>query len=306
MTMKGQLPGENMSDTAKRNNPLVLPLAVDTLDAAQQATNIHESHYAEADDNQQLGRTGLSTMLVQITATLRNRANTADIDVLNFSLHHLFSRIDYLYRTVLPELLSVSPAPITEESRLDDLLRHQHIWTKLRTIKQTLNRLEPLCHLLGNATECTLDVLDRTSGATSPQQASQAAVSHRGNEQDWLQTLNHERLEQAMTTVMESLSTWQEQYNDLTLIVDHFVHLVPTIPELIQLDETFTILLDCTGAIFGDILPGFQAISEGDDDAVATLLFDLMHQSDQLLAQCDAALEPLHALIAQFALQSNK
>ena len=269
--MKGQLPVENISDTANQQF--------------------------------QLDKSGLATMLAQTAAILQHRANTADIDVLNFSLQHLFNRIDYLYQAVLPELLSVSPAPVTEESRLNDLLRHQHIWTKLRTIKQTLNRLEALCHLLGDATECTLDVLDRTSGVTPPPLAT---ASHRGNEQEWLQTLNRERLEQAMTSVMESLAVWQEQYNDLALFVDHFAHLVPTIPELIQLDEVFTILLDCTGAIFGDILPGFQAISAGDDDAVATLLFDLMHQSDQLLAQCDAALEPLHALIAQFALQSSR
>jgi hypothetical protein len=65
-------------------------------------------------------------------------------------------------------------------------------------------------------------------------------------------------------------------------------------------------MLDSAGAIFGDILPSFQALAAGDDDAVATLLFDLMHQADQLLAQYDAVLEPLHALIEQFALKSNR
>lgn len=92
----------------------------------------------------------------------------------------------------------------------------------------------------------------------------------------------------------------------MTLFVDHFSLFATTIPTLIQIDEAFSIMLDCAGAIFGDILPGFQAVSEGDDDAIATLLFDLVHQSDQLLAQFDAALELLHTLIEQFALKSNR
>ncbi len=251
----------------------------------------------DADESRQLGVVGLSLILGQIATYFQHRTYADDIDVLSFSLRHLFCRIDYLYRTVLPDLLSVSSAPIAEESRFEDLLRHQHIWTKLRTIKYTLNRMEPLCNLLGDATECMLDVLDMTGGATPASEE---------NEQEWMHTLSHERLEQALTAVMESLADWQESYNDLTLLVDHFSHLAPAIPELIQLDEAFTIVLDSAGAIFGDILPSFQALATGDDDAVATLLFDLMHQADQLLAQYDAVLEPLHALIEQFALKSNR
>ena len=302
--MKGHLPSESMSDTAKRKDFAASSFAIHARDEAQSQTGQVVADYGVADEHQQLGMAGLVTILEQVGVIVRNRVNVSDIEVLNFCLLHLFSRIDCLYRAVLPELLSVSAAPISEKSRLDDLLRHQDIWTKLRSIQHTLSRVEPLCHLLDDATECILDVLDRTSGTNSNRR--QAASGGADTEKDWLDALNSERLEQAMTAVMESLSAWQADYNNLTLLADHFSHLVSAIPELIQLDEMFTIVLDCTGAIFGDILPGFQAISLGDDDAVATLLFDLMHQSDQLLAQCDAALEPLQALIAQFALQSNR
>jgi hypothetical protein len=304
--MKGQLPRENSGGNEKLDNMTFSPFSVNTLASERYKEERADARNEEADDGHQLGVAGLSLILGQVGTYFQNRTYADDIDVLSFSLYHLFCRIDYLYRTVLPDLLSVSSAPITEESSFEDLLRHQHIWTKLRTIKYTLNRLEPLCNLLGDATECMLDVLDMTGGATSVYKKSKPTPLSEESEQEWMHTLSRERLEQALIAVMESLAVWQESYNDLTLLVDHFSYLVPAVPELILLDEAFTIVLDSAGAIFGDILPSFQALSAGDDDAVATLLFDLMHQADQLLAQYDAVLEPLHALIEQFALKSNR
>ena len=304
--MKSQLPGENSSSNEKLNTLTFSPFAANTLAGGRHKEERAETGVEDADEGHQLGVAGLSLILGQVGTYFQNRTYADDIDVLSFSLYHLFCRVDYLYRTVLPDLLSVSSAPIAEESRFEDLLRHQHIWTKLRTIKYTLNRLEPLCNLLGDATECMLDVLDMTGGTTPVQKKTMSTPSSEESEQEWMHTLSHERLEQALTAVMESLAVWQESYNDLPLLVDHFSHLSPAVPELILVDEAFTIVLDSAGAIFGDILPSFQALSAGDDDAVATLLFDLMHQADQLLAQYDAVLEPLHALIEQFALKSNR
>src|ERR1700730_15958035 len=163
--------------------------------------------------------------------------------------------------------------------------------------------MEPLCNLLSDATECILDALDMTSETIhSPQHIPDDATvpwhvnAARDSEQDWVQSLNQERWEQALTAVTESLGQWQQSYNQLALFMDQFAHVAST-PPLIQLDEVFNILLDSAAGIFGAILPGFHAIAVGDDDAVATLLFDLMHQADQLLLQFDAALEPLQALI---------
>ncbi|HLQ30696.1 MAG TPA: hypothetical protein VK140_15795 [Ktedonobacteraceae bacterium] len=261
----------------------------------------------------------IAVILGQMVAYFNGRANVEDTDVLTFSLHHLFCRVDYLYRTALPELMSVTPsAPsasstVAAQTLLEELLRHQHIWTKLRAIRHTLNRMEPLCTLLSDATECILDALDMTSETlhSSHDIPDDATVpwpvkSARDSEQDWVQSLNQERWEQALTAVTESLGQWQQSYNQLALIINHFALVASTFPSLIQLDEVFNILLDSAAAIFGDILPGFQAISVGDDDAVATLLFDLMHQADQLLLQFDAALEPLQALTEYFALKTNR
>ena len=78
---------------------------------------------------------GLSVILGQMVAYFRNRVNVDDLDVLNFSLHHLFCRIDYLYITALPELLSSSILAVTEQALSDDLACRQNIWSKLRDIK---------------------------------------------------------------------------------------------------------------------------------------------------------------------------
>src|SRR5712692_266425 len=100
-----------------------------------------------------VGAAGLSVLLGQVVTYFSGRAQADDLDVLSFSLHHLFCGVDYVYRTALPELMSVSPTVSIEpaEMEIDDLLRQQHIWTKLRAMKHTMNRLEPLCNLLNDA-----------------------------------------------------------------------------------------------------------------------------------------------------------
>jgi len=260
--------------------------------------------------------TGLSVILEQMVAYFSNRANVDDLDVLNFSLHHLFCRIDYMYRTALPELLNGATAPLTEQTLTDDLSLRQNTWSKLRAIKHIINLLEPLCNLLVDATRCLLEALDLTGhmAGASPATTDENTIPRlaavvQSEEQNWLQPLNQEDWEQALTTLIESLSSWQQSYSQLAHFVNHFAYVLPAIPSLTQLDEIFNIVLDSTGTIFGDILPGFQAILVGqvvDDATVATLLFDLMQQTDQLLLQFDAALEPLHTLIEHFALMFHK
>ena len=256
---------------------------------------------------------GLSGILGQMVAYFRNRVNVDDLDVLNFSLHHLFCRIDYLYLTALPELLNSSLPAVTEQAFSDDLACRQHIWSKLRDIKHIINRLEPLCNLLVDATRCILEAFDSTGHMAGVPKRSPVTTDEntlprltamvQSEEQEWQQPLNQEHWEQALTALIMCLSTWQQSYSQLAHFIDHFAYVLPTIPSLTQLDEVFNILLDSAGTIFGELLP--KAISAGqmvDDAGVATLLFDLMQQTDQLLLQFDTALEPLHALIEHFTL----
>lgn len=107
-------------------------------------------------------------------------------------------------------------------------------------------------------------------------------------------------------TITEQLGCWQGSYNECTPFAGQFGNIIASIPALVHLDGAFNVLLDCAGAIFGDMLPSSQAISVSDDDAVVTLLFDLMQQSDQMLVQFDTMLEPLHALLEYFAPGTNR
>jgi hypothetical protein len=267
-------------------------------------TDEHEDTHADL----AAGVDGLSATLGHMAAYFSGRANADDMDILSFSLYHLFCCVDSLYRTALPELLNSTTATTSEHSLTDDLLHRQFSWSKLRAIQHTTRRMEALCNLLSDATRCILDALDSTSedGTSAEHTVLQPGALAQEDEQDWLQALNAEDWSEAIGILTESLGYWQQSYSQLALFSKYFAAVIPTVSLLVQLDEVFNALLDNSGAIFGDILPGFEAISVGDDDAVATLLFDLMHQVDQLLGQFDAALESLHTLIEHFALISNR
>ena len=258
---------------------------------------------------------GLSVILGQMVRYFGNRVDVEDLDVLNFSLYHLFCRIDYLYLTALPELLSTGPAAI-EQTFTDDLECRQNIWSKLRDIKHIINRLEPLCNLLVDATRCILEALDSKDSMAGVRGRSPATIDEntlprltamvQSEEQDWQHPLKREHREQALTALRARLSTWQQSYSQLAHFVDNFAYVLPAIPSVAQLDEVFNILLKSAGTIFREILPEAISASEADAAAGATLLFDLMQQADQLLLQFDTALEPLHALIEHFALMFHR
>lgn len=252
-----------------------------------------------SDQSRVAGAAGLAVILGQVVAYFSGRAQVDDMDGLGFSLHHLFCRIDMLYRVTLPNALNGSTPSGERERSVEEFIQDQRIWTNLRAIKHALERMEPLCHLLSQATESMLDALDGSQHRTARTPIVGMA------EQDWLHSLNtlsQERWEMALVAITESLEQWQESHSHLIPFATQFINVAASIQSLPQLDSAFTIILDSAGAMFGDILPGFQAIAAEDDEAVATLLFDLLQQSDQLLAQCDRLVEPLQALIEYFAL----
>src|SRR5579863_2119924 len=100
-----------------------------------------------------VGAAGLSVILGQLVAYFTGRAGADDMEVLNFSLPHLFCRIDYLYCSSLPELMQAKTIGQSEPPLPGEILRRQHTWNTLRAIKGAINRMEPLCQLLNNAVE---------------------------------------------------------------------------------------------------------------------------------------------------------
>ena len=238
---------------------------------------------------------GLAIILGQLVAYFTNRAQIDDLDVLSFSLHHLFCRVDFLYTNALPALASwtatIQGRPVSPDAR-------QHIWTQLQTINRTLDRMEPLCHLLSDSAECILESFDLTSAMIPlPQEEEEA-----NNEKGWLQLTDPERWEQAFSAVTQHLLSWQQNHTALPAFTSQFARLLPTIPTLPELDDAFATILDNAGAIFGDILPGFRALLASDESMVAALLYDLMQQSDQLLLKFETTLEPMTALIKSYAI----
>ena len=182
--------------------------------------------------------------------------------------------------------------------------------------------MEPLSHLLSDATERILDTFDMgnetgemqaraanpageqkqaSPSAEASEQIAQVSQAGQSEERSWQTGVGQERWERAYAAITTGLLSWQEQHHRLAPFTLQFAHLLPIAPSITRLDGTFATLLDSAGAIFGDILPGFRALSSTDEAAIAALLFDLMQQSDQLLVQFEATLEPLTGLIRQFS-----
>jgi hypothetical protein len=238
---------------------------------------------------------GLAIILGQLVTYFTNRAQIDDLDVLSFSLHHLFCRVDFLYNNALPALAGWTA---TAQGRSVPPDARQHIWTQLQTINRTLDRMEPLCHLLSDSTECILESFDLSSEMIPLPQEEEEASSEKG----WLQIADPERWEQAFSAVTQHLLSWQQSHTSLPAFTSQFARLLPTIPTLPELDDAFATILDNAGAIFGDILPGFRTLLSSDESMVAALLYDLMQQSDQLLVKFETTLEPMTALIKAYAI----
>ena len=263
--------------------------------------------------------TELTTMLKQIEAYFIRQARSHDLEAISFSLRHLFSRVDFLYRQALPNLEQWTIHTPEEKGR--ETFLHQQIWLHLQTVNRTLDRMAPLCHLLSDVIECLLDTLD--------------------NEEIWLRTFEEEETlllqqvqeptkklevpptarltkavsepapnegeiwEHSVATLMDRLLIWQEQHHKLASFLQQFARPTLATNSLNELDTAFAILLDSAGAIFGDILPNFRLVGPDDKEEISALLFDLMQQSDQMLVQFEVTLEPLTSLLRHFSAVSE-
>jgi len=274
---------------------------------------------------------GIAVLIRQVLACLGSSTYTDDMDALGFSLHHLFLRVDFLYRDALPGLEANTATTITmgleqDLSLQDTLIHRQRIWSQLHAIGRTLNRLEPICHLLSDAIEGIFDTLDAASDVFSFRvgTGSLADISAAGFAQERTrgygyaiptEPVDDERWDSAFSTVFQSLKSWQQSYRACTPFSIQFSDLNEAtgglaVPEkdhsqevpLDRLDAAFATLLDNACVIFGDILPAFRTSAANDYEGTATLLFDLIQQSDHLLLQLDATLEFLDGLIEDFRL----
>lgn len=258
----------------------------------------------------------LNLVLKEIAAYFSKRASHHDLESISFSLRHLFSRVDFLYRQALPELGKWS----AHKEKGKETFLHQQTWLHLQTINRTLDRMAPLCHLLSDVIECLLDTLDneevwvRTFEEEETlllqqvhpfEKQEYSSHARSAEEQKKSDTIDPETWGRAVTMLMDRLLLWQEQHHKLTPFQKQFSQPGLTIQKLEMLDSAFAMLLDSAGAIFGDILPNFRLVGREEREEISALLFDLMQQSDQMLAQFEITLEPLTSLLRHFGALSE-
>ncbi|MBV9229543.1 MAG: hypothetical protein JOZ18_09545 [Chloroflexi bacterium] len=240
------------------------------------------------------GTVGLASIFERLRAYLGARADAQDIEILSFSLHHLFCSIDILFQRALTQL-TASTSQVREPQK--DLRALYSGWVYLRQITCLLERIEALCQLLNGAATSILTALNATS---SMAKIADAQTVDLGNEQNWYHSAAQEQWGQVAAIITECLSNWLECHESHLSFTTRFANLAAIIPALTHTDSAFDLLLENVCAIFGDVLQDFQAIALGDDEATATLLLDLMQKADQLLYQINILLGALHELIKQY------
>ena len=225
----------------------------------------------------------LLLLLQRLPDYFRGRAERDDIETLVFCLHRLYNCIDTLYLHTLPNLTDLT----SQRHNAHTIFAHRHaLWEQLQAILLLLERIESHCHLLLSTTTGVLATLDTTEDAAF---STEAPTTYVGTEQ-W---------QRAYEVLSLALHSWQEQHKAHLTFTTAFAS--TSVASLISIDTAFALLFDSANAIFGDIIPDIQLVAQGDDEVVATLLFDLIQQNDLLLIQISKLVEPLQQLMKYYA-----
>ncbi len=228
---------------------------------------------------------GLLLLLQRLPDYFRGRAEREDIETLVFCLHRLYNCIDTLYQHLLPALTHLT----TQKHVTHASLAYRHaLWEQLQSVLLLLERIESHCHLLLSTTTCVLATLDTTEDAAF---STEAPTTYVGTEQ-W---------QHAYETLSLALHGWQEHHKTHLRFATAFS--ATPIQSLVSIDTAFALLFDSANAIFGDIIPDIQLVAQGDDEVVATLLFDLMQQNDLFLMQVNKLVGPLQQLMKYYVVK---
>lgn len=224
---------------------------------------------------------GLQLLLQRLPDYFQGRADHDDIETLVFCLHRLYNCIDTLYQHTLPALTR-----LTTVRPMSNTFTHRHaIWEQLQAVLLLLERIESHCHLLLSTTTSILATLDTTEEVSLNVNVPTSAET--------------EQWQQAYEILSTALNVWQEQQKTYLAFATTFAHTSGA--SLAHIDTSLAMLFDSANAIFGDIIPDIQLVAQGDDEVVATLLFDLMQQNDLLLLQINKLVEPLQQVTKHYA-----
>ena len=223
----------------------------------------------------------LLLLLQRLPDYFRGRAERDDIETLVFCLHRLYNCIDTLYQHTLPVLTH-----LTIQRHSHTFAQRHALWEQLQAILLLLERIESHCHLLLSTTTSVLATLDTTEDTVF---STEVPTTYVGTAQ-W---------QHAYEVLSLALHEWQEQHKAHLTFATAFA--LTSVPSLLHIDTALALLFDSANAIFGDIIPDIQLVAQGDDEVVATLLFDLMQQNDLLLIQISKLVEPLQQLMKHYA-----
>lgn len=219
----------------------------------------------------------------------------------NFCLRQFLSHIDMLYRVRLPEMAAYTSLQVEQAPGSERLRECRYIWTCLRAIVRLLEQTEPLCQLINSSVYRMLELLDDDRDM----EAGQASSGKDGKASRKRLASSQEEWEHGYAVVLELLKAWRRYQNRCQIFIVQFVDFIDDAPGLLQVDSAFSLLLDHSCSIFGNILPKFHSSSGGSDEAIATLLLDMMQKIDLLLWQIDILLEVLHPLEKLYAITAG-
>jgi hypothetical protein len=232
----------------------------------------------------------IPALITQLCGGIDLHTHTNDRDILCFCLHHLFLSIEALSRMLCRSFSEeISSAEPLSDS-IWQMKQHRATWTYLREVKQALERVEPLCQLLNDASYAVLISL-ATPTASVPLQTIPTIP-------DTSFTI-HLYCEQFLSALTPSLNGWLQCLTQPATFRYRFAHLFSATPTLLQIDNAFSSLLKCACSLFRDALP---ALSTAQQEEITALLLDLMQKVDLILQQIDMIMVPLHTLSKQFAL----
>ncbi len=212
-----------------------------------------------------------------------------DIQMLDFSLHHIFSHVAWLYLTGLPALTHETTLPFRDQ------LEHTFLcWQHIRTLLHALERLKVIAHLLNVTAMSIMHTLNNEAPPEEMQGApSSPFITFTQEEEEWAV---------AFRELAEHLHSWQHSYTACNAFSTQFSTQALSLPTLEMIDKSFDTILFHSNTLFGDILPDLRATSIDDDEALSTCLFDLLQQNDALLIAIDSIIEPLTTLLQYHAI----
>jgi hypothetical protein len=238
----------------------------------------------------------IAALIAQLCSSIDPRTRADDRDILCFCLHHLFLSIDTLSRvTYCVFTEQVSSTDESPPARMRNLVQQHAIWTRLREIKHILERIEPLCQLLNDASSAMLSSLDTQAISPSPTPPEESSTIQ----------LPYEQFRDALTPVLD---TWRQCLSQQHTFHHCFAHLLSatpttsTTPTLACMDSAFFILLKSARSLFSDTLPAFSTTRH---EATAALFLDLMQKIDQILLQVDVMMTPLQTLIKHHEMETE-